>query len=183
MSSHRQCSQLFIILFFLLIKQFFVMMTEDKWKWWHLSHNFAMFKVDIIIFWNFQQVYKINFFKNSGNLRELPTLSSPPPSPSGTFRACVLPTGTSYWDFLLGLPTGTSYWDFLLGLPTGTSYWWLPTGGSVSKEPPPNPDPWVRKIPLKKKMAIHSSILAWRISWTQEPGGLQPTGSQESDTA
>ena len=94
-------------------------MTEDKWKWWHLSDNFAMFKVDIIIFWNFQQVYKINFFKNSGNLRELPTLSSPPPSPSGTFRACVLPTGTSYWDFLLGLPTGTSYWDFLLGLPTG----------------------------------------------------------------
>ena len=34
--------------------------------------------------------------------------------------------------------------------------------------------------PREKEMATHSSILAWRISWTEEPGGLQPTGSQES---
>ena len=32
--------------------------------------------------------------------------------------------------------------------------------------------------PLEKRMAIHSSILAWRISWTEEPGGLQSMGSQ-----
>ena len=32
--------------------------------------------------------------------------------------------------------------------------------------------------PLKKGMATHSSILAWRIPWTEEPGGLQTTGSQ-----
>ena len=31
-------------------------------------------------------------------------------------------------------------------------------------------------------MATHSSILAWRIPWTEEPGGLQSLGSQESDT-
>jgi len=31
-------------------------------------------------------------------------------------------------------------------------------------------------------MATHSSILAWRIPRTEEPGGLQSTGSQESDT-
>ena len=36
--------------------------------------------------------------------------------------------------------------------------------------------------PLEKEMATHSSILAWRIPWTEEPGGLQPTGSQELDT-
>ena len=30
---------------------------------------------------------------------------------------------------------------------------------------------------LEKGMAIHSSILAWRIPWTEEPGGLQPMGS------
>ena len=36
--------------------------------------------------------------------------------------------------------------------------------------------------PLEKEMATHSSILAWRISWTEEPGGLQSMGSQESDT-
>ena len=32
--------------------------------------------------------------------------------------------------------------------------------------------------PLEKKMATHSSILAWRIPWTEEPGGLQSVGSQ-----
>ena len=31
---------------------------------------------------------------------------------------------------------------------------------------------------LEKEMATHSSILAWRISWTEEPGGLQSTGLQ-----
>ena len=35
--------------------------------------------------------------------------------------------------------------------------------------------------PLEKKMATHSSILAWRIPWTEEPGRLQTMGSQESD--
>ena len=31
-------------------------------------------------------------------------------------------------------------------------------------------------------MATHSSVLAWRIPWTEEPGGLQSMGSQETDT-
>ena len=39
-------------------------------------------------------------------------------------------------------------------------------------------DPWVRKIPLEEGMATHPSILAWRIPWTGEPGGLQSMGSQ-----
>ena len=38
--------------------------------------------------------------------------------------------------------------------------------------------PWVRKIPLEAGMATHSSILAWRIPRTEEPGGLQSVGSQ-----
>ena len=41
---------------------------------------------------------------------------------------------------------------------------------------------WVQSLgqenPLEKEMAPHSSILAWRIPWTEEPGGLQSTGSQ-----
>ena len=32
--------------------------------------------------------------------------------------------------------------------------------------------------PLEVGMAIHSSVLAWRIAWTEEPGGLQSIGSQ-----
>ena len=39
-----------------------------------------------------------------------------------------------------------------------------------------------REEPLEKEMATHSSILAWRIPWTEEPGKLQSMGSQESDT-
>ena len=34
-------------------------------------------------------------------------------------------------------------------------------------------NPWVRKNPLEKIMATHSSILAWRIPWTEEPSKLQ----------
>ena len=41
---------------------------------------------------------------------------------------------------------------------------------------------WVRYLgwedPLEKEMAPHSGILAWRIPWTEEPGGLQSMGSQ-----
>ena len=35
-----------------------------------------------------------------------------------------------------------------------------------------------REDPLEKEMATYSSILAWRIPWTEEPGGLQFMGSQ-----
>ena len=41
---------------------------------------------------------------------------------------------------------------------------------------------WVRSLgweyPLEEGMATHSGILAWRIPWTEEPGGLQSMGSQ-----
>ena len=36
--------------------------------------------------------------------------------------------------------------------------------------------------PLEKGVATHSSVLVWRIPWTEEPGGLQSMGLQESDT-
>ena len=36
--------------------------------------------------------------------------------------------------------------------------------------------------PLEKAMATHSSILAWRIPWMEEPGSLRPWGHKESDT-
>ena len=50
------------------------------------------------------------------------------------------------------------------------------------KRLPAMQETWVRSLgwedPLEKGMATHSSILAWRISWTEEPGGLQSMGSQ-----
>ena len=45
---------------------------------------------------------------------------------------------------------------------------------------------WVQSLgredPLEKEMATHSSILAWEIPWTEEPGALQFMGSQKSQT-
>ena len=38
------------------------------------------------------------------------------------------------------------------------------------------------KFTLEKEMAAHSSVLAWRIPWTEEPGGLQSNGVTESQT-
>ena len=44
---------------------------------------------------------------------------------------------------------------------------------------------WVRSLggedPLEKGIATHSSILAWRVPWTEESGRLHSMGSQESD--
>ena len=39
-----------------------------------------------------------------------------------------------------------------------------------------------REDPQEKEMVTHSSILAWRMPWTEEPDRLQSMGSQESDT-
>ena len=50
------------------------------------------------------------------------------------------------------------------------------------KNPPAMQETWVQSLgwedPLEKEMATHSSILAWRIPWAEEPGGLQSKGSQ-----
>ena len=52
----------------------------------------------------------------------------------------------------------------------------------IAKNPPIVQDIWVRSLnqedPLEKEMASYSSILAWRIPWTEEPGRLQSMGSQ-----
>ena len=59
-------------------------------------------------------------------------------------------------------------------------------GGSVVKNPPAMQETWVRSLgqedPLEKEMATHSSILAWEIPWTEEPGALQSMGLQKSQS-
>ena len=52
------------------------------------------------------------------------------------------------------------------------------------KDMPAMQETWVQSLewedPLEKGMATHSSILAWVIPWTEEPGGLQSMGSQRA---
>ena len=52
--------------------------------------------------------------------------------------------------------------------------------------PPANKETRIRSLgqeySLEKEMATHSSILAWRIPWIEEPGGLSPWGHKDLDT-
>ena len=54
------------------------------------------------------------------------------------------------------------------------------------KNPPAKQETRVQLLgqgdPLEKEMSTHSSIPAWEIPWTEQPGGLQSMGSQESRT-
>ena len=54
--------------------------------------------------------------------------------------------------------------------------------GSVVKNLPAVQKTWIQSLaqedPLEEEMATHSSVLAWEIPWTEEPGGLQSMGSQ-----
>ena len=65
----------------------------------------------------------------------------------------------------------------------------FPGGSMVKKTPHPTHPPPLQKTwspsledPLEKEMAAHSSILAWEIPWTEEPGRLQSMRSQKSQT-
>ena len=65
---------------------------------------------------------------------------------------------------------------------THSSYSWVSLLTQVVKNLPAVGETWVlslvREDPLEEGMATHSGILAWRIPWTEEPGGLQSMGSQ-----
>ena len=61
-------------------------------------------------------------------------------------------------------------------------YIWASLVAQTVKRLPAVRETWVRSLgwedPLEKEMATHSSTLAWKIPWTEEPGGLQSMGSQ-----
>ena len=75
------------------------------------------------------------------------------------------------WKFLVHVLLEPSLKDFNITLLA-----------QMVKNPPAMWETWVRSLgledPLEKGLAIHSSILAWRIPWTKEPGRLQAMGLQ-----
>ena len=64
-------------------------------------------------------------------------------------------------------------------------YSWAPLAAQMVKNPPAMWETWVQSLgwedPLEEDMATHSSVLAWRILWTGEPGGYSPWGHKELD--
>ena len=63
-----------------------------------------------------------------------------------------------------------------------TSIVWASLVAQIVKNLPAMQETWVQSLgeedPLEKEMATHCRILAWRIPWTQEPGGPHSVGSQ-----
>ena len=95
-------------------------------------------------------------------------------------NACVQPTVVNlYIPQRIRYPAGghLEHCPFHSGLP-----WWL----RMVKNRPAVQETQVQSLgwedPLEIGMATHSSILAWRIPWTEEPGGLQSMGSKRSFT-
>ena len=62
--------------------------------------------------------------------------------------------------------------------------WWVSLVARMVNNPPAMQEVRVRSLgqedPLEEGMATHSSILAWKTPWTEEPGGLQSTGWQRA---
>ena len=75
----------------------------------------------------------------------------------------------------------TELWQTLIKLLTLTDFLGFPSG-SVGKESSCNAETCVWSLgwedPLEKGVATHSSVLAWRIPWAEEPGVLRSMGSQ-----
>ena len=73
---------------------------------------------------------------------------------------------------------------------------WLPAADGAQASLSPSNAPWLSplssdstmafnpqlRVQLEKEIATHSSVLAWRIPWMEEPGWIQSVGSQELDT-
>ena len=72
------------------------------------------------------------------------------------------------------------------GLEWGDTRIWASLETQTAKDLPAVQETWVQFLgwedPLEKGMATHSSILAWEIPWTEEPGGPQSTELQKSRT-
>ena len=68
------------------------------------------------------------------------------------------------------------------GLHLKTGFTWTSLVAQTVKRLSTMRETWVRSLgwedPLEKEMAIHSSTIAWKVPWTEEPGRLQSMGSQ-----
>ena len=75
----------------------------------------------------------------------------------------------------LGEGNGNSLQYPCLENPMGRGAWWVAAHGAAESD---TTEAAACMHVLEEEMATHSSVLAWEVSWTEEPGGLQSMGSQ-----
>ena len=87
-----------------------------------------------------------------------------------------------FWKLILYLLFGLQIFSPIPRVSFHLIYGFLSLVAQMLKRLPAVWETWVQSLgqegSLEKEMATHSSILAWRIPWMEEPGGLQSTGSQ-----
>ena len=103
--------------------------------------------------------------------------SLPGSSIHGIFQAIVLEWIARDPGSVLGLVRSAGE-----GIGYSPQYSWASLVAQLVKNPPAMRETWVQSLgwegPLEKEMAIHSSTIAWKIPWIEEPGRLQSMGSQ-----
>ena len=135
-------------------------------KWCHEGsrcHDFSFLNVE------FKQAFSLSSFTFIKRLF------------SSSLLSAILVVSSVYLRLLMFLPTVLIQTCFSSSLVFCMMYC-ASLVAQLVKNMPAVQKTWVRSLswedPLKKEMATHSSIFAWKISWTEEPGGLQSTGSQ-----
>ena len=113
-------------------------------------------------------------WRTGGSHSPLPGMPRERGRPSGDCSHCPAPLGGSCCSEGVARSGGRGRQGKAQGQRKGPG---LLPGGSVLETRAPSLG---REDPLEEAMATHSSVLAWRIPWTEEPGGLQSTGVAES---
>ena len=96
-----------------------------------------------------------------------------------------IPQCLDYHRFIVsvGEGNGTPLQYSCLENPMDGGPWWAAVRGVAKSRTRPSTFTWIFHChALEEEMATHSSVLAWRIPWTKEPGGLPLWGRTESDT-
>ena len=127
---------------------------------------------------------------SAGDPGSIPGLGRCPGEGNGNTLQYPLPGkfqgGGVWWAILHGVTESQTQSDFTFFLSLSFSYNRASLVAQRLKRLPAMWETWVRSLgredPLEKEMVTHSSILAWRIPWTEELGGLQSTGLKELDT-
>ena len=133
-----------------------------------ISRNFRLKKKNLVHF----QLYWVRFWYHNFKLLKIKLNFFPLPL-TYSFLFCI-------WTFIyvFSFIVSITLYTIIRSFPGGQTVKHLPAMQETQVQPLHREDSLGQEDPLEKGMATQSSILAWRIPWTEEPGRLQPMGLQ-----